>query len=113
MATSTQNVGPANIPVVNFSLLSSGAPQERNESLKQLDDAFQTYGFIYLSNHSIPQEMVAEALHGSSILLLRRFALANPYSPNASSISHITSSNSLRIPKVQLTTEDLQKSASA
>lgn len=61
MTVSTQTVEPANIPVVDFNLLSSGTPQERNAALKQLDDAFQTFGFIYLSNHSIPQEMVAEA----------------------------------------------------
>ncbi len=59
---SKQIVESANIPVVDFKLLSAGTPKERKNALKQLDEAFQTYGFIYLSNHSIGQEMVDEAM---------------------------------------------------
>ncbi|KAJ0419631.1 hypothetical protein BJY00DRAFT_324204 [Aspergillus carlsbadensis] len=57
-----QPVEPANIPVIDFKALSAGAPQERKDALDQLDQAFQTYGFIYLSNHGIGQEMVDEAM---------------------------------------------------
>lgn len=54
-------VEPANIPVIDFRALTSENVQERKNALDQLDDAFQTYGFIYLSNHSIGQKLVDEA----------------------------------------------------
>jgi len=66
-------VEPANIPVVDFKLLSEGSPEARKASLNQLDDAFQTYGFIYLSNHSIGEHMIDEALLWVSIALIPRF----------------------------------------
>lgn len=55
-------VEPANIPTVDFKLLSQGTQDSRKAALKQLDDAFRTCGFIYLSNHSIGQDLVDEAL---------------------------------------------------
>lgn len=54
-------VEPANIPVIDFRALTSENAQERKDALNQLDEAFQTYGFIYLSNHSIGQKLVDEA----------------------------------------------------
>jgi non-haem dioxygenase in morphine synthesis N-terminal len=60
MSPSALPVEPANIPVVDFSLL-VGAQQERVKALQQLDDALATYGFIYLSNHGIPQDMIDDA----------------------------------------------------
>jgi isopenicillin N synthase-like dioxygenase len=53
-------IEPANIPVVDFKKL-SGNPEERKVTLQQLDDAFKSFRFIYLSNHTIPQEIVDEA----------------------------------------------------
>ncbi|GAQ41672.1 hypothetical protein AtubIFM55763_011653 [Aspergillus tubingensis] len=58
-------VEPANIPVVDFRALTSENPRERKDALNQLDEAFQTYGFIYLSNHSIGQKLVDEAFSWS------------------------------------------------
>ncbi|KAI9371607.1 hypothetical protein BJX61DRAFT_534632 [Aspergillus egyptiacus] len=58
-------VEPANIPVVDFRALTSENSQERKAALNQLDQAFQTYGFIYLSNHSIGQKLVDEAFSWS------------------------------------------------
>ncbi|GKZ47680.1 hypothetical protein AbraIFM66951_011239 [Aspergillus brasiliensis] len=66
-------VEPANIPVVDFRALSSRNSQERKDALNQLDEAFQTYGFIYLSNHSIGQKLVDEAFSWSQ----RFFQLPN------------------------------------
>lgn len=60
MSPAALPVEPANIPVVDFSLL-TGTQQERGKALQQLDDAFATYGFIYLSNHDIPQDMIDDA----------------------------------------------------
>lgn len=59
--TRTQTVEAANVPVIDFKALSDSTPQSRKDALEKLDDAFQTYGFIYLANHSIGQETVDEA----------------------------------------------------
>ncbi|GBF59789.1 sexual differentiation process protein [Trichophyton mentagrophytes] len=58
-------VEPANIPIIDFRALTSENPGERKGALNQLDEAFQTYGFIYLSNHSIGQKLVDEAFSWS------------------------------------------------
>src|ERR1700712_5146949 len=44
---------PVDLPVIDHRLLSASS-EIRNGALKQLDESFQKYGFIYLSNHSIP-----------------------------------------------------------
>lgn len=51
---------PADIPVIDFRQL-NGTQNERSVAFKYLDDAFQSLGFIYLSNHSIPQKLIDEA----------------------------------------------------
>lgn len=53
-------VEPAEIPVIDFALL-QGNPEERKAALKLLDEAFQACGFVYLTNHGIPQKLVDEA----------------------------------------------------
>ncbi|KAJ5170830.1 Oxoglutarate/iron-dependent dioxygenase [Penicillium coprophilum] len=58
-------VEPAQVPVIDFQTLSAGTPQERKDALQQLDDAFQSVGLIYLSNHSIGQDLVEEAFSWS------------------------------------------------
>ncbi|KAL8654638.1 MAG: hypothetical protein Q9226_003355 [Calogaya cf. arnoldii] len=65
MADMKPEIEPANIPVIDFSLLSS-SEQDHVAALRQIDDAFQTFGFIYLNNHTIPQEMVEEAFSWQS-----------------------------------------------
>jgi isopenicillin N synthase-like dioxygenase len=50
----------SDLPVLDYGKL-CGNPEENKIALKQLDDAFGTYGFVYLGNHSIPQAMVDEA----------------------------------------------------
>ncbi|KAJ5780432.1 oxidoreductase 2OG-Fe(II) oxygenase family [Penicillium paradoxum] len=60
-----KDVEPANIPVIDFRILSAGTPQERKDALEQLDDALKSYGFVYLSNHSVGQAMVDEAMSWS------------------------------------------------
>ena len=54
-------VEPAKIPVVDFTSLKSEDPEERKAALKLLDEAFQACGFVYISNHGIPQKLVEEA----------------------------------------------------
>ncbi|KKK17647.1 hypothetical protein ARAM_002924 [Aspergillus rambellii] len=50
-----------------------GSPTERREALGQLDHAFQTYGFIYLANHSISQALFDEAFEWISSPSCPRF----------------------------------------
>jgi isopenicillin N synthase-like dioxygenase len=60
---------PADIPVIDFGLL-HGTEEERNTALKQLDESFQSHGFIYLSNHLIPQKTVDQAFDWVSATLM-------------------------------------------
>ena len=55
-------VEPADIPVIDCSLFTQ-EPQKRAKALQQLDNAFATYGVVYLSNHCISQDMINEAFH--------------------------------------------------
>ena len=71
------SVEPANIPVIDFRALSSEDIRERKDALNQLDKAFQTYGFIYLSNHSIGQKMVDEAFSWVRININISVTIAN------------------------------------
>jgi isopenicillin N synthase-like dioxygenase len=50
----------SDLPVLDYGKL-YGSPEEKKSALKQLDEAFGTYGFVYLGNHTIPQAMVDEA----------------------------------------------------
>lgn len=51
---------PVDISVIDYRAL-SGDLTIRAAALRQLDESFKTYGFIYLSNHSIPTKLVDEA----------------------------------------------------
>lgn len=51
---------PADVPVVDYRAL-KGTGETHQNALAQLDRAFRTYGFAYISNHSIPQQKVDEA----------------------------------------------------
>ncbi|RYP90230.1 hypothetical protein DL770_003651 [Monosporascus sp. CRB-9-2] len=53
---------PADMLVIDFAALHS-SPQERKIELDKLDKGFQTYGFVYLQGHSIPQQLVDEAFN--------------------------------------------------
>lgn len=51
---------PADIPTVDLALL-VGTPEEQKAAFKLLDHAFSTCGFVYISNHGIPQALLDEA----------------------------------------------------
>ncbi|KAJ5497803.1 Oxoglutarate/iron-dependent dioxygenase [Penicillium expansum] len=55
-------VEPADVPVIDLNALSSPSPAERGVALAQLDEAYRTYGAIWLVNHSIGVDLVEEAL---------------------------------------------------
>ncbi|KAF7554594.1 hypothetical protein G7Z17_g2804 [Cylindrodendrum hubeiense] len=48
------------MPIIDFAAL-NGDWKQREEARNQLDMGFQTYGFVYLENHSVPQRMVDDA----------------------------------------------------
>lgn len=62
MSPTALPVEPANIPVIDCTLFTQ-APQKRAKALQQLDDAFATYGVVYLSNHCISRGVIDEAFH--------------------------------------------------
>ena len=59
----------ADLPILDYSKL-TGASDEKRLALRQLDEAFQTYGFMYLENHSVPQELIEEAFEWVSIVAI-------------------------------------------
>lgn len=52
---------PIDMPIIDFEAMTNGSPEERTKQLEELDKGFMTYGFVYLSNSSVPQEVVDEA----------------------------------------------------
>jgi isopenicillin N synthase-like dioxygenase len=50
----------ADIPIVDFSKAISGSREEKEQVAQQIDDAFRNVGFVYLKNHGVPKDMVAE-----------------------------------------------------
>jgi isopenicillin N synthase-like dioxygenase len=50
----------ADIPIVDFAKAATGTRDEKEQVAKQIDDAFRTAGFVYLKNHGVPQDKVAE-----------------------------------------------------
>jgi isopenicillin N synthase-like dioxygenase len=60
----------SDLPVLDYGKL-MGTPEERKAALRELDNAFKTYGFVYLGNHSIPQTMVDEAFEWVRLIPLR------------------------------------------
>jgi len=50
----------SSIPIVNFGQYINGNEQEKHTIAAAIDSAFQNVGFVYLTNHGIPQEKVDE-----------------------------------------------------
>jgi isopenicillin N synthase-like dioxygenase len=50
----------ADVPVVDFSKAIHGTRAEKEEVARHIDDAFRNVGFVYLKNHSVPLDLVAE-----------------------------------------------------
>jgi isopenicillin N synthase-like dioxygenase len=46
------------IPIVDFSHFLGGTQQQKKDAAKEIDEAFQSVGFVYLKNHSVPKEEV-------------------------------------------------------
>lgn len=46
------------IPIVDFGPFYTGDAAAKKAVAEQVDNAFQTVGFVYLKNHEVPQEKV-------------------------------------------------------
>lgn len=60
---------PPSIPVVDFRGWTSNAPIEQRKAIaQQLIDACQTVGFVYITNHQLPFQRLAQAFEWSKKL---------------------------------------------
>ncbi|KAH7085223.1 hypothetical protein BKA63DRAFT_499216 [Paraphoma chrysanthemicola] len=55
----------ANIPIIDFAKATTGTDQEKEHTAKEVDQAFQNVGFVYLKNHGVPLDMVDECFSWS------------------------------------------------
>ena len=50
----------ADIPIIDFSKFIHGSREDKQHVARELDNEFQTVGFVYLKNHGVPSDMVNE-----------------------------------------------------
>ncbi|KAH7094866.1 hypothetical protein FB567DRAFT_565922 [Paraphoma chrysanthemicola] len=55
----------ASIPIVDFAKATTGTEEEKEHVAKQIDDAFQNVGFVYLKNHGVSLDLVEECFSWS------------------------------------------------
>ena len=48
------------IPVIDFGPFLKGSAEEKSKVAHQIDDAFHSVGFVYITNHGIAEEKVKE-----------------------------------------------------
>ncbi|KAI1864628.1 hypothetical protein JX265_008352 [Neoarthrinium moseri] len=56
---------PADMPIINYAKLLDSSRGKRKDEFEKLDKSLRTYGFFYLSDHSISQDLVDEAFRWS------------------------------------------------
>jgi hypothetical protein len=56
----TMDHSASNIPIVDFGRYINGTEHEKHVVAAAIDSAFQNFGFVYLTNHGIPQEKIDE-----------------------------------------------------
>ncbi|CAI9769213.1 unnamed protein product [Fraxinus pennsylvanica] len=54
------------IPIIDFSLLTSGNPDERSKVIQELGKACEEWGFFVLVNHGIQETLMKAAIEGAS-----------------------------------------------
>ncbi|CAL3966392.1 unnamed protein product [Diplocarpon coronariae] len=59
------------IPIIDFSLFLHGTPDQKTETARAILSGFQSAGFIYLINHSIPLQTVAHTFSASAAFFAR------------------------------------------
>jgi isopenicillin N synthase-like dioxygenase len=58
---------PPSIPIVDFGQYLHGSEQAKKAAAAAIDSAFQKVGFVYLTNHAVPQEEVDKCFEWVSI----------------------------------------------
>ncbi|KAK6945781.1 Non-hem dioxygenase N-terminal domain, partial [Dillenia turbinata] len=52
------------IPIIDFSLLTSGSPDQRSQAIHDVGKACQDWGFFMVTNHGIPEGMIKGMIEG-------------------------------------------------
>lgn len=52
------------LPVIDFSLLTSGTPHQRSKIIQELGQACKDWGFFMLINHGIPESLMEAVIEG-------------------------------------------------
>ncbi|KAK4563908.1 hypothetical protein RGQ29_006119 [Quercus rubra] len=52
------------IPVIDFSLLTSGTPDQRSQLIQQLGQACKDWGFFKVINHGVPESLMEAMIEG-------------------------------------------------
>ncbi|RFU24845.1 hypothetical protein B7463_g11510, partial [Scytalidium lignicola] len=73
MASATNAVDSDNlqIPLIDFAPFLHGTPSERLQTAKAILHGFQTAGFVYLKNHSVPASQVKQVFDTSALFFTR------------------------------------------
>jgi len=50
----------AEIPIIDFGAFLDGGKKEQERVAREIDEAFQNQGFVYLRNHGVKRELVEE-----------------------------------------------------
>ncbi|KAH7524330.1 hypothetical protein FEM48_Zijuj06G0107900 [Ziziphus jujuba var. spinosa] len=53
------------IPVIDFSLLTSGNAEQRTKAIKDLGKACREWGFFMIINHNVPEKLMKDMISGS------------------------------------------------
>ncbi|PON55419.1 Oxoglutarate/iron-dependent dioxygenase [Trema orientale] len=53
------------IPTIDFSLLTSGNPDQRSKVIKDLGNACREWGFFMVTNHGVPHKLIDDMMSGS------------------------------------------------
>ncbi|KAK7282569.1 hypothetical protein RIF29_11466 [Crotalaria pallida] len=77
----------ASIPVIDFSLLTSGDPQIHSKAVHELGKACAEWGFFMLTNHEISENLMADVMkkshefHGMPLEEKEEFGDKGPFTP--------------------------------
>ncbi|KAK9989001.1 hypothetical protein SO802_029240 [Lithocarpus litseifolius] len=52
------------IPVIDFSLLTSGTPEQRSQVIQELGQACKDWGFFKVINHGVPESLMEAVIEG-------------------------------------------------
>jgi hypothetical protein len=86
--TSDYYVEPANVPLVDFRMLTSPDAAQRGEALALLDTAFREWGFVQICNHNIGPDKLHQAFKWVGYVISNtRSSLTRENRPSGSSRS--------------------------